>query len=301
MKILLFGKTGQLGQELQRALLPVGDVTPLGRGDVDLRDRDALLDALSIHRPDVIVNAAAYTAVDQAETDRQTATQVNAEAVSAMARYARDSRALLVHYSTDYVFDGALHRPYTETDVPNPRNLYGVTKLAGESAVLASACEALVFRCGWMYAPQGRNFPNTILRLAQTRSSLDVVSDQHGSPTSAGLVADVTALAISRRRQQSLAPGIYHLAAGGYTNWHAFARYLVAGAIARGASLALSPDRIRAIASKDYAAAAKRPHNSMLDTTRLGHALGREFSPWTEDVDGFLDQLFERGDDACCA
>lgn len=301
MKILLLGKAGQLGRELRRTLLPVGDVTPLGRDDVDLRDQDVLLSALSMHRPDVIVNAAAYTAVDQAETDSQTATQVNALAVSTMAQYARDSRALLVHFSTDYVFDGALDRPYTEADPPNPRNLYGVTKLAGESAIRASACEALVFRCSWMYAPQGRNFPNTILRLAQTHSHLDVVADQFGSPTSAGLVAEVAALAISRHQQRSLAAGVYHLAADGSTNWHAFARYLVAGAIARGASLALSPDRIRAIASRDYAAAAKRPHNSRLDTTRLTKALELKLAPWDWYVDGFLDQLFERGDDACCA
>ncbi|MFD4836077.1 dTDP-4-dehydrorhamnose reductase [Achromobacter sp. NPDC058515] len=301
MKILLLGKAGQLGRELQRTLLPIGEVTPLGRDDVDLRDQDALLHALSTHRPDAIVNAAAYTAVDQAEADPQTAAQVNALAVSTLAQYARGSRALLVHFSTDYVFDGALDRPYTEADAPNPRNVYGATKLAGESAILASGCEALVFRCSWIYALHGRNFPAAILRQARTRESLDVVADQYGSPTSACLVAGIATQAISRYRQQSLPAGVYHLAAGGYTNWHAFARYLVAGALARGARLALSPDRIRAVASKDYPAAAKRPHNSRLDTTRLANALGLEFSPWTLDADSFLDQLFEGGDDTCCA
>lgn len=301
MRILLFGKSGQLGRELSHVLPALGQLTLLGREDADLRDQDALLRVLADYRPDVIVNAAAYTAVDRAERDAQTATQVNALAVAAMAQYARGASALLVHYSTDYVFDGTLDRPYTEDDAPRPLNQYGATKLAGESAILASACDALVFRCGWLYAPQGHNFPATVLRLARTQESLDVVADQYGTPTPAALVADVTAQAIVRRRLQALPPGLYHLAAAGSTTWHAYARYLVAGAIARGASLALSPDRVRAIASKDYPAAAKRPHNSRLDAARLNHALGLRPAPWTRYVDDFLDQVSKRGDDTCCA
>ncbi|KAG1087634.1 hypothetical protein G6F40_013681 [Rhizopus arrhizus] len=198
VKILLLGKAGQIGQELRHALPALGEVVPLGHGDVDLRDQDALLRALAAHRPDVIVNAAAYTAVDQAETDREAADQVNAQAVTALAQYAKDASALLVHYSTDYVFDGDSDQPYTETDTPRPLNVYGATKLGGESAVLESGCDALVFRCSWVYAPHGRNFPTSILRLARTRDRLDVVADQIGAPTSASLIADVTAQAVAR-------------------------------------------------------------------------------------------------------
>jgi dTDP-4-dehydrorhamnose reductase len=296
VKILLLGKAGQVGQELRHALPPLGQLVALGRGDSDLRDQDALLRTVAAHRPDIIINAAAYTAVDQAETDQNAAAQINTQAVATLAAYAKDARALLVHYSTDYVFDGNKSQPYTETDAPHPLNVYGATKLAGESAILASGCDALVFRCSWAYAPHGKNFPATILRLARTRNRLDVVADQIGAPTPAALIADVTARAIVRHRQHPLPGGIYHLAASGATSWHALARYVVAGAAARGAALALTPDRIRPIASKDYPAAAKRPHNSRLDTTRLSDALGLRLPSWTEGMDRFLDQLSARGE-----
>ncbi len=298
MKILLLGKDGQVGRELCCALPPLGEVVALGHGDLDLRDRDALLAALTSCRADVIVNATGYTAVDAAETDRETAQQVNAIAVATLARQARASGALLVHYSTDYVFDGTLQRPYAETDSPHPLNVYGSTKLAGEQAIQASGCDALVFRTSWVYAAHGRNFLRTVLRLAQTRDSLDVVSDQQGAPTSAGLIADVTALAIPRRLAGRMPAGIYHLAAAGSTDWHAYARYIVAAAAARGASLTLAPERIRAIAARDYPAAAPRPANSRLDTTALSRALGLQLPPWTEHVDLALDQLIEPGDPA---
>jgi dTDP-4-dehydrorhamnose reductase len=296
VKILLLGKAGQIGQELRHALPALGEVVPLGHGDVDLRDQDALLRALAAHRPDVIVNAAAYTAVDQAETDREAADQVNAQAVAALAQYAKEASALLVHYSTDYVFDGDSDQPYTETDTPRPLNVYGATKLAGESAVLESGCDALVFRCSWVYAPHAQNFPAVILRLARTRDRLDVVADQIGAPTPAGLIAEITSQMIVRRHQRTVPSGIYHLAASGAVSRHAFARYLVAGAIARGAPLALTPAQIHAIATKDYPAAAKRPHNSRLDTTRLSAALALRLPSWTQGADRFLDQLSARGE-----
>ncbi|MFY0477686.1 dTDP-4-dehydrorhamnose reductase [Achromobacter marplatensis] len=296
MKILLLGKAGLVGQELRHALPALGQVVALGRDDINLGDQDALLRTLAAHRPEVIVNAAAYTAVDQAETDQDTAARVNTQAVATLAAYAKDTGALLVHYSTDYVFDGDSDQPYTETDAPHPLNVYGLTKLAGESAILASGCDALVFRCSWAYAPHGRNFPATILRLARTRNRLDVVADQVGAPTSAALIAGVTALAIARHGQQPLPGGIYHLAASGATSWHAFAQYVVAGAVARGAALALTPDQVHPIPSKDYPAAAKRPHNSRLDTTRLSDALGLRLPSWTEGADHFLDQLSARGE-----
>ncbi|CAB5514773.1 dTDP-4-dehydrorhamnose reductase [Achromobacter anxifer] len=291
MKILLLGKNGQVGRELCRALVPLGEVVALGRADADLRDENALLAALSSHRPDVIVNAAAYTAVDMAERAPETANQINATTVAVLAGQARATGAMLVHYSTDYVFDGAQDRPYVETDAPNPLNVYGSSKLAGEQAIQASGCDALVFRIGWVYSTHGRNFLKTMLRLAQERESLDVVSDQRGTPTSAELVADLTALAIGRHRAGQLPAGTYHLAPAGSTSWHAYARYIVAGACARGASLTLAPERIRAIAARDYPAAAQRPPNSRLDTGKLSRALQLRMPPWTEQVDRALDQL----------
>lgn len=298
MKILLLGKDGQVGRELCRALLPLGEVVALGRGHVDLRDQDALLAALALHRPDVIVNAAAFTAVDQAESDPDTARQVNALAVAALARHARAAGALLVHYSTDYVFDGTQERPYTETDAPNPLNVYGRSKLEGERAILASGCDALIFRTSWIYSAHGGNFLKTVLRLARERDSLDVVADQHGAPTSAALIADLTALAIQRRRADQLPAGTYHLAAAGSTSWHGYAQYIVAGAAARGAALTLTPERIRAVATRDYPPAAQRPLNAVLDTAALSRALQWQMPPWTEQVDRALEQLVNPGDPA---
>ena len=295
MKILLLGKDGQVGRELCHALLPFGEVVALGRDGADLRDQDALLAVLSSCRPDVIVNAAAYTAVDAAENDRETATRVNALAVATLARHAQAARALLVHFSTDYVFDGAQQRPYSETDGPNPLNVYGSTKLAGERAIQATGCDALVFRIGWVYSRHGKNFLNTMLRLALERQRLDVVSDQHGTPTSAEFVADVTALAIRQHCAGRLPAGTYHLAAAGSTNWHAYARYIVAAAAARGASLTLAPEQIHAIAARDYPGAAQRPSNSTLDTAKLSHALQLRMPSWTEQVDRTLDQLSQSG------
>ncbi|MGY6269071.1 dTDP-4-dehydrorhamnose reductase [Achromobacter denitrificans] len=298
MKILLLGKNGQVGRELRRTLAPLGELAALGRDGADLCDPDGLRSALSAHRPDVIVNAAAYTAVDMAETDRETAAQVNAQAVSILARHARATNVLLVHYSTDYVFDGASKRPYVEADSPNPLNVYGATKLAGERAIRDAGCDALVFRTGWVHSTHGKNFLKTILRLAQTRESLDVVSDQHGAPTSAGLIADTTALAIRRHLEGKLPAGTYHLSAAGSASWHAYARYIVAGATARGAALALAPERIRAVATGDYPAAAQRPRSSLLDTALLSRALNVPPPIWTAHVDLALDQLIELGDSA---
>lgn len=294
MKILLLGKAGQIGRELRRTMPALGEFVSLGREDVDLCNQQALRNAMSAHQPDVIVNAAGYTAVDLAESHRETADLVNAQAVATLARYAKDASALLVHYSTDYVFDGASTAAYTETDTPSPLNVYGVTKLAGEAAIAASTCDALILRCSWVYAMHGQNFPNTILRLARERDRLEVVADQIGTPTSAALIAAITQRAIEGRRRNVLASGIYHLAASGATSWHAYAQYLVAGAAARGMPLRLSPDSIRAVTSADYRAAATRPHNSRLNTSLLTGALGLQLPDWTQGVDGLLDQLSER-------
>lgn len=290
-RILLLGKDGQLGRSLQEPLSATGDLAALGRYAIDLRDQDALAATLRKHRPDVIVNAAAWTAVDLAEHEPQAAAQVNAVAVSTLAQYARANRALLVHYSTDYVFDGAIDRPYTEADAPHPLNVYGATKLAGEQAIAASGCDAIVLRCSWLYSLHGRNFFRTILTLARTRESLEVVADQCGTPTPASFVAGATALCLRRHREQALPAGLYHLAAAGATSWHAYAQYIVAGALARGMALKLAPERILAVDSKRYPAAAVRPRNSRLDTKALEMATGIRPAIWTEYVDQCLDAL----------
>lgn len=295
MKILLLGKDGQVGQELQRTLLPLGEVVALGRHGADLNDLEALHSTLHAHRPDTIVNAAAYTAVDKAESDQDMAAQINCRAVSALAQYAKAHDALLTHYSTDYVFDGAGEDPYTENDTVGPQSVYGATKLAGEQAIIDSGCKALVFRTSWVFSSQGGNFLKTILRLAHTKSSLNVVADQFGAPTSAELIADVTALAICSYRKKQFSEGIYHLSASGTASWYEFARYIVSQASIRGATLQLTADGINAIPARDYPTPAKRPHNSRLNTSKLSQALQLQLPHWTAHTDRAIDQLIKIG------
>ncbi|KQZ96434.1 dTDP-4-dehydrorhamnose reductase [Achromobacter sp. Root565] len=293
--ILLLGKDGQVGRALRAVLPAVGDVTALGRDALDLRDHAAIAATLDAHRPGIIVNAAAWTAVDQAEREPDAAAAVNALAVAALAQHAAVSGALLVHYSTDYVFDGALARPYTEADAPHPINVYGATKLAGERAIAASGCEAFVLRCSWIHSLHGRNFFRTILNLARTRESLNVVADQQGTPTPASLIAQTTAMCLARHRQRALPAGLYHVAAAGSTTWHGYAQYLVAGALERGINLKLGPAQIAAVSSADYAASAPRPRNSCLDTRALTVAAGFAPAAWTTYVDQSLDELISSG------
>jgi dTDP-4-dehydrorhamnose reductase len=215
MKILLLGANGQVGWELRRALSSKADVTACGRAEADLSQLDELREVLQRAKANIIVNAAAYTAVDKAETERDLAERVNHEAVAVLAAHAKQSDALLIHYSTDYVFDGAKPAPYLETDATNPLSVYGATKLRGEQAVQASGCHHIIFRTSWVYAARGQNFIKTMLRLAQERDELSVVADQTGAPTSAGLIAEVTAQAISH----PVLSGTYHLAASGETSW----------------------------------------------------------------------------------
>ena len=294
MKILLLGKDGQVGHALQRALQPLGEVIALGRNAADLQDLPELQTVLATHAPEIIVNAAAYTAVDRAESDAAAAFRVNAEAVGVLAAWARDSGALLVHYSTDYVFDGSKATAYAETDAPNPQSVYGKSKHAGEIAIQRSGCNALIFRTSWVFSAHGSNFIKTILRLAAERDSLNVVADQQGTPTSAELIADVTALAIPGYFSGALRPGIYHLTAAGNTTWHEFARHVVARARDNGAALRLDPRQIRAITTAEYPLPAKRPANSCLDTRTLRDALGLSLPDWTIHVNRTVDQLTRR-------
>jgi dTDP-4-dehydrorhamnose reductase len=291
MKILLLGKDGQVGRELQRSLLPLGEVVAFGRAEADLEDLPRLRDLLNTHSPDIIVNAAAYTAVDKAETDEATAYKINAEAVGEMADYAQQSRILLIHYSTDYVFDGEKATAYVEVDDTNPQSAYGRSKCAGEEAIFQSGCNALIFRTSWVFSIHGNNFIKTVLRLANERESLNIVADQYGAPTSAELIADITALAIPAYRSHALANGIYHLTAAGETSWHGLACHVVERALANGAILKLNAEQIQAIPTDAYPLPAKRPKNSRMNTGALSRSLGVHFPDWTIHVDRVADQL----------
>lgn len=291
MKILLLGKNGQVGFELQRSLLPFGEVLALGRDEADMEDPSALKEILCTASPDMIVNAAAYTAVDKAETDESAAFKVNAEAVEVLATFSRHSGALLVHYSTDYVFDGTKHSPYRVEDLSNPQSVYGRSKRAGEEAIVKSGCNALVFRTSWVFSAHGGNFIKTILRLAKERDGLNVVADQFGAPTSAELIADVTALAIAAYHHGRIASGIYHLVPAGETTWHGLACHVVERALRKGWALKLTPERISPITTEQYPLPAKRPANSRLDTSTLAEALRLQLPDWKFHVNRTIDQL----------
>lgn len=291
MKILLLGKNGQVGQELQRTLLPLGEVTALGREDINLEDTPNIESVLNAHTPGLIVNAAAYTAVDKAESDCERAFRVNAKAVEVMARFAGQRGATLVHYSTDYVFDGHKDAPYLEADPTDPQSVYGRSKRAGEIAITESGCHFLLFRTSWVFSATGVNFIRTILRLAAERPSLRVVTDQFGAPTSAELIADVTGLAIAAHRRGNLADGIYHLTAAGRTSWHALARYVVEQAISSGLAMKLGADDIEPISTAEYPLPAPRPRNSSLNTQALASGAGVSFPAWTVHVDRALAQI----------
>ena len=298
MKILLLGKNGQVGWQLQRALAPLGEIVALERKDAggDLADPQGLTAAVRAAKPQVIVNAAAYTAVDKAESEPQLARLINTEAPAALAREAAASGALLVHYSTDYVFDGSGSAPWQESDATGPLNVYGATKLAGEQAIAASGCAHLTFRTSWVYAAHGDNFIKTMLRLAATRERLTVIDDQKGAPTGAELIADVTAHAISQTLQQPAKAGLYHLTAAGEASWFDYAQYVLALARqARPQGVKTAASGVQPIASSQYPAAARRPLNSRLDTRRLQAVFGLTLPHWQAGVARVLEEIIERG------
>lgn len=292
--ILILGANGQVGWELQRSLAPLGRLLVCDRRRGDLEDLDGLRAMILEQRPAIIVNAAAYTAVDKAESDPERAQQVNAAAVGLLAKLAGELDAWLVHYSTDYVFDGQGDRPFREDHPTAPLNVYGRTKLAGEQAIRESGCRHLIFRTSWVYATRGANFAKTMLRLAGDRDELRVVADQVGAPTSAELIADVTAQALSTLRQHPQAEqltGIYHLAAGGETSWHGFARFVIAEATNLGMSLRTPAERVLPITTQEYPLPAVRPANSRLDTTRLRETFGLTLPDWQFHVRRMLVEL----------
>lgn len=294
MKILLFGKSGQVGWELQRSLAPLGEVVALDHDSApwcgnfaDLTGIAATVRALS---PDVIVNAAAHTAVDKAESEPELARTLNALAPGVLADEAQQLGAWLVHYSTDYVFDGSGQKPWCETDATAPLSVYGQTKLEGEHAV-ARCARHLIFRTSWVFAARGANFAKTMLRLARERDSLSVVGDQIGAPTGAELLADVTAHALRMVQDRPQLAGTYHLVAGGETSWHGFACHVLERAQAMGLPLKVGADAVRAIASADYPTPARRPLNSRLDTSRLRQTFGVHLADWKSAVDRMLDEI----------
>lgn len=283
-RILLTGINGQVGHELLRSLQPLGEVIALDRAGLDLGDPDRIRTVVRETRPAIIVNPAAYTAVDKAESEPDLAMAINGSAPGILAEEAQRLDALLVHYSTDYVFDGAKPAPYVEDDPTGPLGIYGSSKLAGEAAIRASACRHLIFRTSWVYGRHGRNFLNTMLRLAGERDELRVVADQHGAPTWSRMIAEATALALARHAGQQ---GIYHLAADGATTWHGFATMIVATAHAQGL-IDKSPP-VRRITSADFPAPARRPANSRLDCTRLAEDFNLQLPDWAGQLQLCLD------------
>lgn len=297
MKILLFGKDGQVGWELQRSLAPLGELVALGRDSKghcgDFADLDGIARTVRAIAPDVIVNAAAHTAVDRAESEPELARAINAAAPGVLAREAAATGAWLVHYSTDYVFDGSGERPWRETDATGPINVYGSTKLEGEQAIMQSGCRHLIFRTGWVYAARGGNFARTMLRLAQERDRLTVIADQIGAPTGADLLADVTAHAIRSVQRQPELGGMYHLAAGGETSWHGYACFVVEFARQAGIPIKVAPEGIEAVPTSDFPTPAKRPHNSRLDTIKLQQAFGLHLPHWKNGVVRMLTEILD--------
>jgi dTDP-4-dehydrorhamnose reductase len=291
-RILLLGRDGNVGWELQRALAPLGTLVACTRTDCDLGDPVALRDRILSVRPHVIVNAGAYTAVDKAEQEQAAAEQINAHAPGTLASCAAELDALLVHYSTDYVFDGTKAHAYTEEDVPNPLSVYGGSKHRGEQAIIDSGCRHLIFRTSWVFAARGGNFAKTMLKLAAERETLRVVADQWGAPTSAELIADVTAQAVQAVLQGRANTGLYHLVAGGETSWHGYAQYVVEQARLLGATLAVRD--IEGIPASEYPVPAQRPANSRLDTTKLQSAFELYLPPWQYHVRRMLTELMEK-------
>ena len=287
MKIVLFGRGGQVGRELEQVLPSLGQLAAFGRDEADLEHPDAIRALLRRESPDIVVNAAAYTAVDKAESEPEHARQINADTVGVIATETAQLGGWLVHYSTDYVFDGAKSDSYVETDPTGPLGVYGATKLAGEQLIAASGCQHLVFRTSWVYAAHGSSFIHTILRLAREREELSVVDDQIGAPTSAARIATVTTTAIRRLaggEGELPASGIYHLTASGATSWHGLAELVVDAARTAGLPMRVTSDRIRPIPSSAWPQAARRPANSRLDTARLRCTFDLTLPPWQDDV-----------------
>ena len=298
MKILLLGKNGQVGWELQRSLAPLGELVALDSASKelcgDLANLAELARTVRTVAPHVIVNAAAYTAVDKAESETGLACTINALAPGVLAEEALRLRAWLVHYSTDYVFDGSGDRHWLESDATAPLNVYGATKLEGEQLIQQSGCRHLILRTSWVYGARGGNFIRTMLRLAQERDSLSVIDDQVGAPTGAELLADVTAHAVRTALQRPEVSGLYHLVAGGEISWHGYARFVIDFAARAGIDIKVERDAIKAVPSSAFPTPAKRPHNSRMDAAKLRQTFDLHLPDWQVGVARMLSEVLDK-------
>jgi dTDP-4-dehydrorhamnose reductase len=296
MKILLLGKNGQVGWELQRSLALLGEVVALdfdspGPLTADFSAPESLAGTVRAVAPQVIVNAAAHTAVDKAESEPDFARALNAASPAVLAREAKTLGAWLMHYSTDYVFDGSGSMPWVEDSPTGPLSVYGRTKLEGEQAIRASGCRHLIFRTSWVYAARGGNFAKTMLKLAQERERLTVIDDQIGSPTGADLLADLTAHALRQARQRPELAGTYHAVAQGETSWHGYARHVIEFARAKGLPIKVAADAIAPVPTSTFPTPAKRPHNSRMNTSKLRSTFDVSLPAWQAGVDRMLTEV----------
>ncbi len=295
MNILLLGKSGQVGWELQRSLAVLGRVTALDHDSTehcgDFANPEGVRETVRALRPDVIVNAAAHTAVDKAESEPEIARLLNATTPGVLAEEAARLGAWLVHYSTDYVFDGSGTRPWVETDAPAPLSVYGATKLEGEQHIQQTGCRHLILRTSWVYAARGGNFAKTMLRLGSERERLTVIDDQWGAPTGADLLADVTAHAVRHLQSRPGDGGLYHCVASGETNWHSYAKYVLEHARQAQPAIELKATEVAPVPTSAFPTPARRPHNSRLDTTRLQTTFGLVLPPWQQGVARMLTEI----------
>jgi len=298
MKILLFGKGGQVGWELQRSLAPLGELIALDADSQqpcgDFTRLDDIAQTVRAIAPDVIVNAAAYTAVDKAESEPELVRTINALAPGILAREAHKLGSWLIHYSTDYVFDGSGSKPWMETDPTGPLSVYGSTKLAGEEVIRATGCQHLIFRTSWVYAARGGNFARTMLRLAQERERLTVIDDQIGAPTGADLLADITAHAIRTARQRPELSGLYHLAAAGETSWHGYACFVLGRVRQAGVELKAAEENVIPVPTSAFPLPARRPLNSRLDASKLQTTFDLHLPLWQTGVARMLTEILEK-------
>lgn len=298
MKILLFGKGGQVGWELQRSLAPLGELVALGADSQDFcgdfTNLKGIAETVRSIAPDIIVNAAAHTAVDKAESEPELAHTINALAPGVLAQEAKRCGAWLIHYSTDYVFNGSGDSAWLETDPTGPLSIYGKTKLAGEEAICAAGCKHLIFRTSWVYAARGGNFAKTMLKLAQERDALKVINDQIGAPTGADLLADITAHAIRTAQQRPDVGGLYHLVASGQTSWHGYASYVIDFARQAGVEIKVAPETILPVPTSAFPLPAARPRNSRLDTRKLQNTFDVHLPHWHSGINRMLTEILEK-------
>ena len=298
MKILLLGANGQVGSELQRSLKPLGEIRAYDRYAANLQKLDDLSRLIHEFSPEAIVNAAAYTSVDKAESEPEKAFQINTKAVEFLAKKAKLLNAWFIHYSTDYIFDGLKSGAYIETDMPNPQSVYGQTKYDGEESIKGCKVKHLIFRTAWVYSKSGTNFIKTIIQLAKNQDKLKVVNDQIGAPTSAELIADVTALCLNQIVQYKNSAhnlsGTYHLTPTGETSWHGFAQFIITEALGLGVKFRTSFENVQAISTSEYPLPAKRPSNSLLDTKKICNTFNVYMPPWQTHVKRLFKELYSQ-------